>query len=109
MARRAVGYNSRDYNSCGSVWADVDMAKDDDAVVGGDTVAKAIETKYRGYRFRSRLEARWAVFLDAWGVSWKYEPEGYDLGDQGWYLPDFYIPSWEMFLAQVLRNQRQFR
>ncbi len=26
---------------------------------------KAIQTKYRGYHFRSRLEARWAVFFDA--------------------------------------------
>ena len=42
---------------------------------------KAIETEYKGYRFRSRLEARWAVFFDACGVSWEYEPEGYDLGN----------------------------
>jgi hypothetical protein len=26
---------------------------------------QAIETVYRGHRFRSRLEARWAVFFDA--------------------------------------------
>jgi hypothetical protein len=52
---------------------------------------KAIETSYKGYRFRSRLEARWAVFFDALGVSWDYEPEGYDLGELGWYLPDFFI------------------
>ena len=53
---------------------------------------KAIETKYKGYRFRSRLEARWAVFFDALGIDWEYEPEGFDLGDAGWYLPDFWIP-----------------
>lgn len=52
---------------------------------------KAIETKYKGYRFRSRLEARWAVFFDALGIKWEYEPEGYDLGEAGWYLPDFMI------------------
>ncbi len=52
---------------------------------------KAIETVYKGYRFRSRLEARWAVFFDTLGVKWAYEPEGYDLGDAGWYLPDFWI------------------
>lgn len=51
---------------------------------------KPIETNYKGYRFRSRLEARWAVFLDALGIDWEYEKEGYDLGDKGWYLPDFY-------------------
>lgn len=51
---------------------------------------KAIETKYKGYRFRSRLEARWAVFFDACGYSWEYEPEGFDL-EGIYYLPDFKI------------------
>ena len=32
---------------------------------------KAIETKYKGFRFRSRLEARWAVFFDALGIEWE--------------------------------------
>lgn len=50
---------------------------------------KPIETRYKGYRFRSRLEARWAVFFDALGVEWEYEVEGYDLGAAGFYLPDF--------------------
>lgn len=54
---------------------------------------KAIETKYKGYRFRSRLEARYAVFFDALGIRWDYEAEGYDLGKFGWYLPDFYLPE----------------
>lgn len=54
-----------------------------------DTTIKAIETRYKGYRFRSRLEARWAVFFDALGIKWEYEKEGYDLGEAGWYLPDF--------------------
>ena len=52
---------------------------------------KAIQTEYKGYRFRSRLEARWAVFFDACGVDWEYEPEGYDLGDGLYYLPDFLL------------------
>lgn len=52
---------------------------------------KAIETEYKGYRFRSRLEARWAVFFDACGVKWEYEPEGYVLSDGGYYLPDFLL------------------
>ena len=52
---------------------------------------KAIETIYKGYKFRSRLEARWAVFFDSAGIEWEYEKEGYDLGECGWYLPDFEI------------------
>ena len=52
---------------------------------------KVIETEYKGYRFRSRLEARWAVFFDACGVRWEYEPEGYVLTDGQYYLPDFLL------------------
>lgn len=52
---------------------------------------KAIETSYKGYRFRSRLEAKWAVFLDHIGWEWQYEPEGFELGDGDRYLPDFLI------------------
>lgn len=51
-------------------------------------MAKAIETRYAGHRFRSRLEARWAVFFDHLGIQWEYEGEGYEL-PSGRYLPDF--------------------
>lgn len=52
---------------------------------------KAIQTRYNGYLFRSRLEARWAVFFDACGVEYEYEPEGYNLGNGLIYLPDFLL------------------
>ena len=52
---------------------------------------KAIETVYNGYKFRSRLEARWAVFFDAAGVEYEYEPEGFVLPSGKRYLPDFLI------------------
>lgn len=52
----------------------------------------AIETVYKGYRFRSRLEARWAVFFDAAGVQWQYETQGYEV-DGHKYLPDFWLPE----------------
>jgi hypothetical protein len=57
-----------------------------------DRRAVAIETRYKGYRFRSRLEARWAVFFDALGVPWEYEKQGFDLGGF-YYLPDFWLPD----------------
>ena len=60
-------------------------------------VVKAIETTYRGIKFRSRTEARWAVFLDNLGLAFDYEPEGYEL-DAGWYLPDFYVPDLCMWI-----------
>lgn len=55
---------------------------------------KAIETRYGGCRFRSRTEARWAVFFDALGIAWEYEREGYEL-PSGRYLPDFWLPNFE--------------
>lgn len=58
---------------------------------------KAIETIYNGYRFRSRLEARWAVFFDYLGIQYEYEPEGFDLGEEGLYLPDFWLPQVKMW------------
>ena len=54
---------------------------------------KAIETQYKGYRFRSRLEARWAVFFDALGLQWVYEEEGYKMPDDSYYLPDFKVTN----------------
>lgn len=51
---------------------------------------KALPTKYRGITYRSRLEARWAVFFDEIGVKYHYELEGIDLGHV-WYLPDFFL------------------
>lgn len=54
---------------------------------------KAIETRYRGRRFRSRLEARWAIFFDTIGLPWVYEVDGYKLEDGTCYLPDFLLPS----------------
>lgn len=58
---------------------------------------KAIETHYKGYRFRSRLEARWAVFLDRAGIAYRYEPQGFDLDDL-LYLPDFWLPVQKCWL-----------
>lgn len=59
---------------------------------GSIVLTKAIETVYNGYRFRSRIEARWAVFFDHLGMLYEYEPEGYEVGGT-WYLPDFWLPT----------------
>lgn len=60
--------------------------------------AKAIETIYGGYRFRSRLEARWAVFFDTVGLPFDYEKEGFVLDDGTKYLPDFWLPSLKLWI-----------
>ena len=65
---------------------------------------KPIETIYNGYKFRSRLEARWAVFFDAMGIKYEYEPEGIEVNDCK-YLPDFYFPELELF-GEVKGNRK---
>jgi hypothetical protein len=52
---------------------------------------QAIPTRYAGCHFRSRLEARWAVFFDTLGCRWEYEPQGFNLPNTGPYLPDFWV------------------
>uniref|UniRef100_A0AAU2A0E9 REase associating with pPIWI RE domain-containing protein n=1 Tax=Streptomyces sp. NBC_00093 TaxID=2975649 RepID=A0AAU2A0E9_9ACTN len=78
---------------------------------------RPIGTHYAGHHFRSRLEARWAVFFDTLGIRWEYEPQGFELtrlpeaellrlADEqlrerqpndnahlGSYLPDFWLPT----------------
>lgn len=63
-----------------------------------DHVFRAITTRYKGYNFRSRLEARWAVFFDHLGIRWDYEPEGFELGNGLRYLPDFWLPDANLWI-----------
>lgn len=73
----------------------------------------AIETKYKGHIFRSRLEARWAVFFDAAGIDWTYEPEGFrrwiasglDSDSFISYLPDFYLPASQTWVEVKGRDE----
>ncbi|MCI0356415.1 MAG: hypothetical protein L0099_15465 [Acidobacteria bacterium] len=51
---------------------------------------QAIETWYNGHLFRSRLEARWAVWLDTLGIKYAYEFQGFSLDGEA-YLPDFWL------------------
>lgn len=59
---------------------------------------RAIETPWHGHRFRSRLEARWAIFFTTLKIEFWYEPEGFDLGGGEWYLPDFYLPQLKIYV-----------
>lgn len=67
-------------------------ASDIDALSRSEGRVKAIETRYGQSRFRSRLEARWAVFFDMFGIPFVYEHEGFEL-PSGKYLPDFWLPE----------------
>lgn len=63
---------------------------------------QAIETRYGGIDFRSRLEARWAVFFTRLGMDWEYEPQGFivgcTFGRPRPYLPDFYLRQLGLYL-----------
>jgi hypothetical protein len=82
---------------------------------------QSIPTKYKGITFRSRIEARAAVFFDSLDIQWQFEKEGYVFNiaknmengrlkkqDRAFYdkkhrsgfipyLPDFYFPAQERF------------
>jgi hypothetical protein len=62
---------------------------DDSCVNSGGYSIAAIPTVYRGRRYRSRLEARWAAFFDLLG--WQHEYEPFDLGS---WSPDFLLTEW---------------
>src|SRR6267378_3728953 len=67
---------------------------------------KVIETHYKNCKFRSRLEARWAVFFDALRIEWLYEPEGYEMFDGTRYLPDFYLPRFNRGIYAEVKPDR---
>jgi len=58
---------------------------------------RAIETSYAGCRFRSRTEARWAVFMDALDIPWDFEAQGFHT-PAGGYLPDFYLVDVDLYV-----------
>lgn len=70
---------------------------------------KPIETRYKGYRFRSRLEARWAVFFDHMDYEWEFEPEGFELSDGSRYLPDFRVEGEFLEVKAIPGDMEQFK
>ncbi|MEL7641527.1 MAG: hypothetical protein AAGU21_17980 [Solidesulfovibrio sp.] len=61
----------------------------------------SVKTRYGDYLFRSKLEAKWAVFMDLLCVSYKYEPEKAVVGVNFFectYIPDFFLDEIELYL-----------
>lgn len=72
---------------------------------GGSSRVRSVPVRYANVTFRSKLEARWALFFDLLGVPWEYEPQGFVIevrklsviGNGSYvrgsfaYLPDFRI------------------
>lgn len=59
---------------------------------------RALPSRHRGVSFRSLTEVRWAAWLDALGVPWIYEPQGFPVGDDKPYLTDFWLPTWDCYM-----------
>lgn len=60
-----------------------------------------VQTRYAGCHFRSRLEAKWAVFFDHLDMEWQYEPERYMVGPKEarrTYLPDFHLTGHDLWV-----------
>lgn len=54
---------------------------------------RVLPTRYKGVDYRSRLEAKWAVFFDRLRIRNLYEPEPFKLADGSCYTPDFFLPK----------------
>jgi len=58
---------------------------------------KPQDTEYGGILYRSKLEARWALFFDENKISHKYELAKVDLGIDK-YTPDFWLPEFQLWV-----------
>jgi hypothetical protein len=69
------------------------------------------DTVYGKYRFRSRTEARWAVFLEHLQLAYTYEQQGFHLDNGLKYLPDFFLSKAKigLFLMCLMWRRYPFR
>lgn len=65
----------------------------------------AIETEFEGVKYRSRTEARWAVFLKHLGLHFEYESELVTLSSGEKYLPDFFIHEFNVYFEVKPSNE----
>jgi len=54
--------------------------------------------QYKGIFFRSSWEVKYAKLLDLLGVYWDYEKYRFLLSDGTFYVPDFYVYDWKIFI-----------
>ncbi len=69
----------------------------------GQNKPASVRTEYGGITFRSRLEARWAVFFDALGIRYFYEPHISSLRC----FPDFWLPSLQAYIEIKPNSQKK--
>lgn len=63
----------------------------------------AIGATYRGQRYRTRSEAKWAIVFTQLDIPFYYQPSHYRLAS-GTYQPDFWLPSIESYVEVKPQN-----
>ncbi|MEP2891267.1 hypothetical protein [Tateyamaria sp.] len=58
----------------------------------------AIPTEFDGVTYRSKTEARWAVFFNRLGVNFTYEERAFKLPDGRIYTPDFFVEDFNAII-----------
>lgn len=69
-----------------------------------------IETTYKGITMKSKLEAKFAYFLDALNIKFQYEPKTFILSNGVTYIPDFYLPdlkTWIETKGNILEHNKE--
>ncbi len=59
---------------------------------------QAIPTAYKSIQYKSRLEARTAIFFNYLGLNFEYEPKFFEIEKDFWYVPDFYLRDLELWV-----------
>ena len=52
-----------------------------------------VKTTYKNINMKSKLETKFAYFLDLLFIKWEYEPRQFLLSNGIPYIPDFYLPE----------------
>lgn len=68
---------------------------------------KALQATYNGQKYRSRTEAKWALFYRTVGIEYDYELEALDL-DGLTYVPDFFLHpfrAWNEIKGEIINDQ----
>jgi len=52
----------------------------------------------RGIKVRSPWEAKVCDILTDFGIAWDYEPQAFDMGKLGVYIPDLYLPAFDKWI-----------
>ncbi len=62
---------------------------------------EVITLEYNGHKFKTHLEASWAVFFDHVKLKYEREVEGYEMEDGVKFFPDFYLSDYKLYVKII--------